>query len=342
MDEACVLMNSRERVIRAIEFKGPDRVPLLHGVLPAALLKHGQALVDLLYEFKDDFGGQWRVPKPEELNGTYRKGTFTDEWSVVWQNDRDGMLGIPVGHPLADWANYDTYQLPSNPGDDWYASMHKGAERSEREHYMMLGAINLFERMQWIRGYENLLSDIALDAEEAYMLRDRLVEHQLEYLRKASRTGADAFHFGDDWGTQLALIIRPETWRKFYKPAYARMFEVCKSAGKHVHFHSDGVTWAILHDLVEIGVDVLNIQHSIMDLGQIAREFGGKVAFRSDLDRQHVLPHGTRDQVRAHVKEVFDALGSYNGGLIGHGEIAPDVPLENIRAMFEAWRKVGS
>lgn len=334
-------MNSRERVIRAIEFKGPDRVPLLHGVLPAALLKHGQALVDLLNELKNDFGVTWGMPKREDITGPYAEGTCTDDYGVTWHNDYHGMLGIPVGHPLEDWNNYDTYQLPPNPSDEWYAATQKNIQDSGHQHYVMLGGINLFERMQWIRGYENLLTDIALDADEAYKLRDMLVERQLEYLRKASQTDADGFHFGDDWGTQVSLIIRPETWRKFYKPAYARMFEVCKSAGKHVHFHSDGVTWEILGDLLDAGVDVLNIQHSIMDMKAIAREFGGKAAFRSDLDRQHILPHGTRDQIRAHVKEVFEALGSYNGGLIGHGEIAPDVPMENIRAMLEAWREYG-
>jgi len=334
-------VNSRERVIRAIEFKGPDRVPLFHGVLPAALLVHGQALVDLLNEFKDDSGGSWKVPEIEELDGTYREGTFTDPWGVVWQNDRDGMLGIPVGHPLADWSGYETYKLPANPGDDWYSATQKGIEDSGHDHYVVLGAINLFERMQWLRGYENLLTGIALGAREAYILRDSLVEHHLEYLRKAARLDADAFHFSDDWGTQVSLIIRPDTWRNFYRPAYARMFEVCKAAGKHVHFHTDGVTWDIMHDLVEIGIDVLNVQHSIMDLRRIAGEFGGKVAFRSDLDRQHILPHGTREQIRAHVREVFEALGSYEGGLIGHGEIAPDVPLENVRAVFEAWREFG-
>ncbi|MCL6518773.1 MAG: hypothetical protein K6T99_02995 [Armatimonadetes bacterium] len=333
-------MNSRERVIRAIEFKGPDRVPLLHAVLPAAIIVHGQPLLELLDEFKDDFGGSWGIPQIENLPAGYRRGINTDEWGVVWQNDRDGMLGIPVGHPLADWSNFNNYRFPPNPDDDWFRSFQESL-RESHDHYAMLGGINLFERMQWLRGYENLMYDLAIGSEEAYKLRDRLVEHHLEYLRKAAMTDVDGFHFGDDWGTQISLIISPDLWRKFYKPAYARMFEPCKTAGKHVHFHSDGMTWEILHDLVEIGVDVLNVQHCVMDLKALAREFGGKVAFRSDLDRQHVLPHGTRDEIRAHVREVFEALGSYNGGLIGHGEIAPDVPLENVRAMFEAWREFG-
>jgi len=333
-------MNSRERVIRAIEFKGPDKVPLLHGVLPAAIFRHGQALVDLLNEFKDDFGGNWTIPNKEQLPPGYRYGQNTDEWGVIWQNDYEGMLGIPVGHPLADWSNWDSYSLPPNPADDWYQNYQHGLNNSH-EHYALLGAINLFERMQWLRGYKNLLCDIAIGAKEAYILRDALVEHHLEYLTKAIRTDVDGFHFGDDWGTQIALIIHPDVWRRFFKPAYARLFDPCKRAHKHVHFHTDGMTWDILHDLVEIGVNVLNVQHSLMDLQMLRREFGGKVAFRSDLDRQFILPHGTPAQVRAHVREVFEALGQYNGGLIGHGEIAPDVPLQNVRAMFEAWAEFG-
>lgn len=335
-------LTSRERVRRAIDFAGPDRVPLFHGVLPAAILKHGQPLLDLLNEYQSDFGQFFGMPEIAELDPAYQAGTHVDGWGVTWNNDCDGMLGIPVGHPLADWGNFETWALPPQPDDQWFTDFQKNLQDSGHEYYTLLGGLNLFERMQWLRGYENLMCDLALDAEEVYALRDRLVERELEYLCRAAKTDADGIHFGDDWGTQVSLITSPAIWRRFFKPAYARMFEVCRGAGKDVHFHSDGVTWEIMPDLVEIGVNVLNVQHTIMDLGRIASEFGGRAAFRSDLDRQHILPHGNRDEIRAHVQEVVEALGSCNGGLIGHGEIAPDIPLENIRTMLEAWREFGS
>lgn len=334
-------MTSRERVRRAVDFSGPDRVPLFHGVLPAAIMEHGQPLLDLLSEHQSDFGQFYGMPEIERLDPSYQAGTHTDGWGVTWDNDRDGMLGIPVGHPLADWSAFETWAPPPVPDDDWHNGFQKALRDSGHEYYTIMGGLNLFERMQWLRGYEDLMCDLALDAGEAYALRDRLVERELEYLRRAVRTDADGIHFGDDWGTQISLITSPAIWRRFFKPAYARMFEVCRSAGKDVHFHSDGVTWEIMGDLVEIGVNVLNVQHTIMDLGRIAKEFGGRVAFRSDLDRQQILPHGTKDEIRSHVREVFEALGSCNGGLIGHGEIAPDIPLENIRTMLEAWREFG-
>ncbi len=331
-------MNSRERVTRAVEFSGPARIPMWHGVLPAAFEAHGQALVDLLNEFPDDFRGQWTLPRPEDRSQLYTRGTHTDEWGCVWHNEHPGMLGICVGHPLEDWSNWSSYEFPELASKQYLEGLHKRLQESH-ELYVFGFGTNIFERMQWLRGYENLLCDVTLRSGEAYDLRDAYVEWAVEHAAQSAATDVDAMHFSDDWGTQSSLIISPDSWREFFKPAYAKMFEPAKAAGKHIHFHSDGFTWKILHDLVEVGVDVLNIQHTIMDIEALGREFGGRVAFRSDLDRQHILPRGSRREIRDHVNAVIKSLGSFDGGLIGHGEIGPDVPLENIRAMLEAWHE---
>lgn len=314
----------------------------MHGVLPAAYYTHGQALIDLLEQFPSDFhpGRSKTIPKPEEIHLCYRAGRHTDEWGVEWDNNCEGMLGIPVGHPLADWSNWSGYKIPEIPSAEDVKKAHT-RDDNLRDYYTFGFGTNIFEIMQWLRGYENLMLDIALGNNEAYILRDALVEWAVEWGTKSAEGDSDGAHFGDDWGTQISLIISPTSWREFYKPAYKKMFEPLKAKGKHIHFHSDGFTWEILHDLIEFGVDVLNVQHTVMGLDKVAKEFGGKVAFRSDLDRQHILPHGTRQQIRDHVKETIDALGSYGGGLIGHGEIAPDVPLENIKVMLEAWQEFG-
>ena len=87
-------MNSRERVNRAIFIKKVDRVPLQHGVLPAALLRYGQELCDLLNEYQSDVrSGPWEIPSLEDLPVNHRKGGGTDEWGCVWANDMDGILG---------------------------------------------------------------------------------------------------------------------------------------------------------------------------------------------------------------------------------------------------------
>ena len=56
-----------------------------------------------------------------------------------------------------------------------------------------------------------------------------------------------------------------------------------------------------------------------------------------DPDRQALLPRGTPRDIERTVRETFDGLARFDGGLIGWGEIGSDVPLENVVAMVRAF-----
>jgi uroporphyrinogen decarboxylase len=144
----------------------------------------------------------------------------------------------------------------------------------------------------------------------------------------------DGIHFRDDWGTQQALMIRPALWCTFFKPAYARLFAMTREAGKHVWFHSDGAIGAIVPDLIEIGVQVLNPQVPIIGRARLAELCVGRICIEADIDRQWTLPYGTPEDVRAAVRADVAALATPEGGYIGRGEAAGDVPLENLAALF--------
>ena len=119
------------------------------------------------------------------------------------------------------------------------------------------------------------------------------------------------------------------------------MFRKVRQGGMDVWFHSDGVVNEILPDLVEIGVNVINCQVRLVGYDWIAGNLRGKVAFRTDIDRQHVLPFGSPAEVQEEVQRTFEACGTTEGGIIACGEIGPDVPLENIRAMYAAFHEYG-
>ncbi|HEX9029509.1 MAG TPA: uroporphyrinogen decarboxylase family protein, partial [Anaerolineales bacterium] len=149
----------------------------------------------------------------------------------------------------------------------------------------------------------------------------------------------EGLHFADDWGGQRRLMIKAATWQRIFKPRYAQMFKKVHDAGMHVWYHSDGQIRDIFDDLIEIGVDVINCQASVVGLDWLAENVRGKIAVRTDIDRQQVLPFGTPAQVKESVYQVFEACGTPQGGLIACGEIGPDVPLENIRAMYATFRE---
>jgi uroporphyrinogen-III decarboxylase len=180
--------------------------------------------------------------------------------------------------------------------------------------------------------------DLAFESKEVYRLRDDLLRFNLSWIDKWLEHEYDGLHFADDWGAQAQLLIPPELWRRFFKPVYRAMFDKVNGAGVDVHFHSDGFIIDILPDLLDLGVKVLNCQARVIGYEVLKKNFAGRVCFRTDLDRQQVMPFGTPAEVRAHVKDVIAHLGTPAGGLIACGEISPDTPLENIRAMYEAFR----
>jgi uroporphyrinogen decarboxylase len=114
------------------------------------------------------------------------------------------------------------------------------------------------------------------------------------------------------------------------------MFAKVKKAGRDVWFHSDGNIAAIMPDLIELGVDVLNCQLSVIGLDRL-KPFVGEVCFRTDIDRQHFLPFATPAEVKPFVHHLFETLGTPEGGIIACGEVSEDVPIENIEAMYEAF-----
>ena len=332
-------MKSRERVQRAVTFTYPDRPPLSHAVLPAAQKKYGNALEDIIADVHEDFGwGFLPDMKPEDYPPLYKGGLNRDDFGTLWNVAEEGVCGIPVEWPLADWSRYDSFRWPEFGAGPPEVRLYSGhmAGRSE-EYYARGGWITFFEEMQQLRGMENLFMDLAYKNREVYRLRDDLLAFNLKWIDKWLEWEYDGLHFADDWGDQRRLLIAPETWTAFFRPAYKAMFEKVTGAGLDVHFHSDGNILDIIPDLIDIGVKVLNCQAPIIGLDVLKKRFNGTVCFRTDLDRQNIIPFGTPEDVREHVRDVFEHLGSAKGGVIACGEIGPDTPLENIRAMYETF-----
>ena len=191
--------------------------------------------------------------------------------------------------------------------------------------------------MFYLRGMKKLFIDVMIGREEVYKLRDRILEYILKRIEKWTALGVDGIQFRDDWGTQYKPMIRPSLWRKIFRPAYYEMFKAVHDGGAYVHFHSDGMIQPIIRDLVEIGADVLNLQLSTMNISELGQEFGGHVCFLGGFDRQLILPKGSVEEVTAHALEIIEALGKFNGGYIGGGEVGADVPLENVEAMLRTF-----
>ena len=339
------MMNSRERVKRAIQFRKPDRIPISHAVLPAAQIKYGAPLNEILAEFREDFGWDYMEDMhQDDYPALYKGGRNLDDFGTLWHGEWKGICAIPVDWPIKDLSRYDEYEWPEDftagPPD---GRLYSGHMVGYDDRWYARGAwITYFEQLQQLRGMENCLMDIAAEPPEFYRLLDDLLNFNLRWIDTWTRMEYDGLHFADDWGAQKRMLISPETWRRIFKPRYAEMFKRTHEAGMDVWYHSDGYINDIFGDLIEIGVDVINCQAAVVGLDWIAENVRGKVTIRTDIDRQYVLPFGSPSQIKEEVQRTFEACGTPEGGLVACGEISPDVSLENIRAMYEAFLEYGT
>lgn len=335
-------MISKERVVRAIEFEGPDKVPNGCYYLPGALDKYSGRLLSLFKAYPRDFAESvwWDV---RELVKSYSAGTYTDKWGCVWKNVKPGLMGRIVKHPLKDLSKIDSYELPEPTNLVDFELVKKAVNDAVKAGKYVLGdGDNFFERIHWLHGFEDTLFDIAMRRKELKILMDRLVKLKMDLIRCWLDSGVDGLFFLDDWGTMKGLMISPERWRELFKPCYKRMFYEIRKRACHVFFHSDGKVLDIIPDLIEIGANAVNIQVSLIGVDLLAAKFAGKACMLPDIDRQHLLPFGKPSEIAEHIRHLVEKFGSFRGGVIAWGEIGPDVPLENAQAMLYAFDKYGT
>jgi len=194
-----------------------------------------------------------------------------------------------------------------------------------------------FERLQFLRGTMDLYLDIGYGTAEFHSLLDMVHEFYLEDIRNWCASDVDGIFFMDDWGGNRQLLIDPRTWREVFKPLYKEYCDIIHATGKYAFFHSDGNIQAIFGELIEVGIDAINSQLFAMDIEELATMYRGEVSFWGEIDRQHVLPLGAREEVVDAVRRVRGALDDGSGGVIAQCEWGMDDPNDNIRAVFEAW-----
>ncbi|GAB4433523.1 MAG: uroporphyrinogen decarboxylase family protein [Anaerolineae bacterium] len=332
------MMTGRERVRAALTFSKPDRAPRDLWALPYVSLFRQDELDAVLEAYPMDIQGCQRSPgQPDASLVTAQVGSYKDEWGSVWHLAEPGMIGEVKEPALADWAALASFQPPWEliRGRD-LSHVNRQVDESDR---FVLSEVTArpFERLQFLRGTQNLFIDIAYGVAEVRTLLEMVHEYYLEDIRGWCQTQVDGVVFMDDWGTSQALLINPDTWRAMFKPLYKDYCDLIHAAGKFAFFHTDGNTTAIYGDLIEVGIDAINSQLFVMDIEALARQYKGKVTFWGEIDRQHVLPFGTPEEVRAAVMRVRRALDDGSGGVIAQCEWGKDNPRRNIEAVFEAW-----
>ncbi len=314
-------MTPREVVRRTVTFQNPDRIPYY---LPP--------------EFGSDFHEVNIDPSPDG-----RPGNGVDEWGCEWENIGICRLGEVKRYPLVDWSDWDRLPKPDiRESRRWEAV--KGIRARAGDHYLLAYGISLYERVHFLRGLENTWVDIHENPRELERLIDLLVEMNRYAIERYAAAGVDGYLFCDDWGLQNRFMIAPADWRRIWKPRYAQVYQAAHAAGMTTWLHSCGHIVDVLDDLIECGLDVIQMdQQENMGLEELGRRFGGRITFWCPVDIQTVMAHGTLDEIRAYCGRLIRVLGRPAGGYIAKwypDPVGAGHRPEAVRAMAEEFLRL--
>jgi uroporphyrinogen decarboxylase len=349
-------MNSRERVLAALAHAQPDRIPIGLSFAPevtAALCQRlGVEEAALGERLGEDLAGvrptypaaasPLRYSDPTiELTAD---GLYVDCWGVPFRPVSTGsqvymeLAGRPPLAGLRSEAELDAFAWPQAGAWDYAnvpVDLAAHAAKATWGH-----SRGFFEIAHFMRGMENFLADLALRPALACALMDRIADSLLARARRTLEAGAGGFvlfEYNDDVAGQRGMFLSPAMWRRYIKPRVARFFELIRRHGAAVRCHCCGSCRPIIPDLIEIGMDVLNpVQPRAagMDPFELKAEFGDQLTLHGGIDIQELLPNGSPEQVRAHVRRMIQRVGRGGGYILGPSHrIQADTPLENILAM---------
>ena len=320
-------MTSRERVIRAIEFQKPDKLPIRFESLG----------VD------DTFCLRWK----QIGAGDESKRESYDEWGCRWERADDCNMGQIKYHPLESWDSYPAFVFP-NPNDPaLYEDMYRQLAENGKDKYIFVDIFMLlFERLHSLRGFENVLMDLYEEPELLGDLADKIVEYDLAIIRNIKErfpTQIQGFTCSDDWGTEQNTFMSVEMWRDFFKPRYAKIFDACKANGWHVWLHSCGKINNFMEDFIDLGIRVLNLQQPcVLDIEVFGKQYAGRICFATLCDIQHTLPFKSIPEIKEEAALLCRCWATTRGGLIlmddDNGE-ALGISMEKRQAMMAEFVK---
>ena len=345
-------MTSKERVRAAICHKQTDRTPTDFACVDTALQK-----LMLHYNFSDaeqlynkfdidirTVGVDYIGPEMESFyeNGVLIRQTIYGfkikrHWNGMDYND------IPYNYPLDKAKTISDIERHSWPNPDSfdYESI-KYAWDKYRNKALIIGDAGVYQFATYMRQADKLYMDMALEPEFAKRIFDKFVEFELEYYERiliAAEGQIDILRCYDDYGTQTGLLFSMDMWRNFFKDNTKKLADLAHKYGAYYMQHSCGAIRSIIPELIACGVDIIDpVQKAAgMEPEGLKKDYGNEITFHGGIDTQWLLPCGTPEEVERETRRYIDIMGK-NGGYIlcPSQEIQPDIPVENIEAMYRA------
>jgi len=319
-------MDSKTRVLTALEHKKPDRVPFNFWMDRR-----------LMAEYEKKLGHRhWRVTHygADVIESfhllNFPQGPTTEQDGTVWH----------TGPLFESWNEAEDINLP-DPKDDKVYDLLKKDLNEFPDKAVFLNMITPWGVIAEMRTYERVYMDMFDFPEQFKKLSQRISDVMKVVVEQACKMGITALYIQEDLATSDSLALSPEMIKEFCFE-YAKDFvSIACQYNKPVLFHSDGMVLDLIDMLLDFGACAINpLQPNLIDPKDFKQRYDNKIAVYGAIDNCFIIPEGTPDKIEQHVFEVFEVLGKPDGSLIfSTHDIPYDTPAENVEAMVNAMKK---
>lgn len=358
-------MNSRERILTALNNSQPDRVPIFELLIDeVSVVRLSRLLIPKTVEIKAEktrFGEEsfkildlyCSVISKLEIDATTTNFSVGLEITNDYQGrDKFGTVyylsphgePLPVEGPIGESSDVKIFDMVSKLVPSDFSGVKYVIDKIGKGRAHFLNILDPY-KLSWrlTGGMQNLLMDYVLNPELVHSLAHLTTDFDIAAIDMAAKIGVDVITMPGDLAGEESTLMSPEHYREYIKPYHKILVDHAHKKGLKIVKHSDGNIWPILDDFIEVGFDGVHpIQPQCMDIGEVKKYLAGKACILGNIDCRNLLPFGTREEVEEAVKETIKKA-AYGGGYIisSSNSIHPGVKPENYIAMIDAVHKYG-
>jgi uroporphyrinogen decarboxylase len=177
------------------------------------------------------------------------------------------------------------------------------------------------------------------DAVEA--LIDYNTKVAIEHGKYAIDEGADAIQLCVDYGNKNGPWLSPSMFRRFVKPALEKHVNEFKRKGAFVVVHSDGYIMPLLADMVDAGINAYQGIDIMagMNLNDVKEKYGDRICLVGNVDPR-IIEYGSKTDVEREVERCLREGGKEGHILSASANISINTNAENFIHMVEYAKKI--
>jgi uroporphyrinogen decarboxylase len=340
------------RVEAALNHTEPDRVPLAEVAVDYAIMSEflGRPVTDEDVAGQVEFWTQAGYDYSLFTLGMMRPGGVTKDSQIskvmaqtLARDDTDEDAWNLWKKPRI-FSEKDFETFPWDRAAQYDFSKFEAAQAYLPDKMKIIAASGKIFTLSWmLMGFENFCVNLKLQPEFTARVIGQVAKIQLDAVRQLARYPRVAAIWAvDDLAFRSGPIVRLPDLRKFIFPYYEELSALCHSHGLYLFFHTDGVIWDLVEDLISLGVDALHpIDPTCMDIDEVKVRLGRRLCLVGNIAND-LLAEGTPDQVAALTRQRLRTIAPGGGYCLGAGNSVPAwARIENYRAMLDTVLRQG-